>query len=274
MQDLALSVIQGKPFLGHFETTQTNILIIDEENNKALAKKRFSSLGAPAGLPIHISSLRNIKIDNVSDMEETLEYCKNNQISLVIIDSLVRMHSADENSASGMSQALQGLKILTRAGISVILIHHHRKQQAGAKLGFESVRGSSDIFAFVDCHIGVERNERKITIIQDKLRTDEEMKPFSVDMITEDKKVRFQYAGDADTYKQIDDDVLAVIQLGTQSGEEITTEYIKTNCEQSGYALTNALKRLVSKGLITKRSAKSNKYIYALAEQNVEEVQN
>jgi len=49
VQDMALAVIQGKPFLGHFETTQSNILIIDEENNKALAKKRFGSLGAPAG---------------------------------------------------------------------------------------------------------------------------------------------------------------------------------------------------------------------------------
>lgn len=274
MQDMALAVIQGKPFLGHFETTQTNILIIDEENNKALAKKRFSSLGAPAGLKIHISSLRNVKIDSIASMEETLEYCKGNDIKLVIMDSLVRMHSADENSASGMSQALQGLKILTRAGISIILIHHHRKQQAGSKLGFESVRGSSDIFAFVDCHIGVERNERKITLIQDKLRTDEEMKPISVDMITENKNVRFQYAGDADTYKQVDDEVLATIQLGTQSGAEITTDYIKTNCEYSGYALTNALKRLVAKGLITRKSARSNKYIYALAEEVVENVQN
>ncbi len=274
MQDMALAVIQGKPFLGHFDTTQTNILIIDEENNKALAKKRFSSLGAPAGLPIHISSLRNVKIDKPERMEETLEYCKENQISLVIIDSLVRMHSADENSASGMSQALQGLNILKRNGISVILIHHHRKQQAGAKLGFESVRGSGDIFAFVDCHIGVERNERKITIIQDKLRTDEEIKPFSVDMITENKTVRFQYAGDADTYKQIDDEVLATIQLGTQSSLELTTEYIKSNCEYSGYALTNALKRLVTKGLIIRKSVKSNKYVYTLADEKVGTVQN
>lgn len=273
MQDLALAVIQGKPFLGHFETTQTNILIIDEENNKTLAKKRFGSLGAPAGLKIHISSLRNIKIDKPECMEETLEYCKENDISLVIIDSLVRMHSADENSASGMSQALQGLKILTRAGISIILIHHHRKQQAGARLGFESVRGSSDIFAFVDCHIGVDRNEKKLTLIQDKLRTDEEMKPFSVDMISENNTVRFVYAGDTDTYKQVDDEVLATIQIGVESGNEITTDYIKSNCEQSGYALTNALKRLLAKGLITKKSVKSNKFVYSLPEKNTDDVQ-
>ncbi len=272
MQSMAIAVSQGLPFLDTFGTTQSNVLIVDEENHKGILQKRYRALNAPAGLPIHFYSMFGMKIDNKDNMMEILEYCKKCNIRMVIMDSLVRIHSANENSADEMSRALKGLNVLTEAGISVVLIHHHRKQQAGSRSGFESIRGSSDIFAFVDCHIGVERDGNLITLTQDKLRTDEETAPFKVKLCKgEHKSVSFLYEGVVETQDGLEVTVLEVMTVAIKTGTECTIKYLATETDASRFVLNKVLNRLVENGKVTITKMAHNKSAYSLVEPVVQD---
>ena len=62
----------------------------------------------------------------------------------------------------------------------------------------QSMRGSSDILASVDCHLAIQRKDDVLTIIQTKLRQDEEMKPFKINIISDGGDVRLEFGGEID----------------------------------------------------------------------------
>jgi biotin operon repressor len=68
------------------------------------------------------------------------------------LDPLIRLHRADENSASEMSVILDGLRKLARSSkTAILLVHHSRKAAAGN--GGTGLRGSSDLHAFGDSNL-------------------------------------------------------------------------------------------------------------------------
>src|SRR5439155_25835281 len=57
----------------------------------------------------------------------------------MVFDSLLRFHSADENSATEMKVAMGCLRDLVTAGATVVVLHHRSKSETS------TYRGSSDI---------------------------------------------------------------------------------------------------------------------------------
>ena len=67
------------------------------------------------------------------------------------MDSLVRIHRGDENSARDMALVFEAIKIFTKANVSVLLTHHNRKQGEYRSMDTaQDIRGSSDILAAID----------------------------------------------------------------------------------------------------------------------------
>jgi hypothetical protein len=194
--DIALSIAGGKSVFGEFATSQANVLIIDEENNPRLIQKRLRMLGCEKSLPIRISSLANFKVSK-PNVNEILKYAKKHDIGIVFFDSLVRIHGADENDAGKMSRVFEDLKAFTKEGISVVFTHHNRKSGANKIDHSQSMRGSSDILAAIDCHLSISQKDDVITINQTKLRQEEELKPFTIKIIKEDSSLRFVFDGEA-----------------------------------------------------------------------------
>jgi hypothetical protein len=76
---------------------------------------------------------------------------------LLILDPLIRVHRADENSAGEMAAILDGVRALARATeCAVLLVHHTRKAAAGGVAG-HALRGSSDLHAFGDTNLYLRR---------------------------------------------------------------------------------------------------------------------
>ena len=209
---IAIAVASQKPLFEHFETTQTNVLIINEEDGERLLQQRFRQLGIEkdANLPIFISALYDFKLDD-DHIDQMINLCEKNGITFVIIDSLIRVHSADENSAREMSKVFAQLRKFTKAGIAVLVTQHHRKANQNSTGGASEMRGSSDILAAVDSHIGVRRNKLELTFTQDKQRYDIELDPFKVNAIVDDDSFRFEY--DGTTLKRDRSSVLAPIAI-------------------------------------------------------------
>jgi hypothetical protein len=94
-------------------------------------------------------------------MVEIFHFVLEHDIKLVVFDSLRRFHSGNENSSTEMAVVLDSFaRLNTMTGVSVVLIHHLAKaSDVSSKPLFERLRGSSDLWAWRDCLIGVEGEE-------------------------------------------------------------------------------------------------------------------
>jgi hypothetical protein len=137
----------GGWFLGT-EVIGGRVLYFDEENPPDVIQGRMRRLGLTRYENVQMIANGGLRLDTHPEllMQQALMF----QPSLIVIDSLARVHAKDENSFSEMSEILNGvLKPLARdTGAGVILIHHHDKSGHGP-------RGSSDIEAAVDCIMNV-----------------------------------------------------------------------------------------------------------------------
>ncbi len=99
---------------------------------------------------------------------------------LVIFDSLTRCHSGNENSSQDMATVFHNVKVLTNK-TSVLFTHHLRKGN-GLDYGNagQRIRGSSDIRAFVDYTLLIDKAPSGAKITHDKSRWSEPIKPFSI----------------------------------------------------------------------------------------------
>ncbi len=226
---IALCVCRNLLVFGKFKVTQGNVLIIDEEDHIRLLKKRLQLLGAKETDNIYYLSQSGIKVDKEADRDMIIKIIKEKDIKLLILDSLIRVHGQEENAAGGMAMVFRNIQKMIGAGVSVLFTHHHRKQQGNRPSSpGQSMRGSSDILAAVDCHTLIEREQNSdvLVIKQSKLRQGELLPPFEVNIIKgESGPSDFVYSGAHDMKKEkaveVSETLLSVLQEGMKSRTEI-----------------------------------------------------
>jgi hypothetical protein len=187
--DLALKIANGEKFLGYFATTKQKVLMIDEENQARDIYDRIKKLNGDLQSDIEIISRKDFMAINSNQI---VEICKSMGIGVVMIDSLIRIHKEDENSATGMSKVSRELKKFN--DISVIITHHNCKPQfSNYGKSREVMRGSSDILASLESQFSVRKvSNGRIEITQCKARTFTEHKPLVVDFIDDGGNIEFK----------------------------------------------------------------------------------
>ncbi len=149
---LLRSVVTGGKFLER-ECMTHPVLYLDRENPLTVVRERLAMLG--------VESLESTKIwggwlpdapPAIGDVR-LLEMARERQ-PLLIFDSLIRFHSADENSATEMAGVMQNLRALANAGATVVAQHHKPKAEGA------HYRGSSDIAGGVDTAFSLSRDRQ------------------------------------------------------------------------------------------------------------------
>ncbi|MFA6184498.1 MAG: AAA family ATPase [Parcubacteria group bacterium] len=177
MLDMAIRIAKGEKFLEVFNTTKNKVLYIDEENGERTLQKRIKALTKDKNIPLEFLPFQNFTL---SRSDEIIDYCKENEIGLVIMDSLIRIHNFDENSSQDMAKLFKEFKKFKLNNISIVFSHHNRKT-GKYNNPREDIRGSSEILAFLDCGLSLRnKNKNQITVYQTKLRTDTEREPFNI----------------------------------------------------------------------------------------------
>lgn len=151
--DLAVAVAQGREeWLGIPLLKHGRVLYVDEENPESLIRDRLDRLGleplSEATNNVRYLHRQAVRFDKnpYELVEEALDY----DPVLIILDSLTRFHTQDENNAGAISRLFdEGVLPLSReVGATVILIHHVTKTDSNS--GFRRSRGSGDIVANID----------------------------------------------------------------------------------------------------------------------------
>lgn len=164
--DMLLSVASGQLCLGRYPVKQGAVLLMEEEASEMNLSRRLHCLAKARGLEssalanVHVATRSFAKIPR--DQVQLGHFLLENNIVLVVFDSLRRFHGAEENSSSEMQEVLDSFGRLNAVcGTSIALIHHLAKASDThhSKPLFERLRGSSDLWAWRDCILGVEGEE-------------------------------------------------------------------------------------------------------------------
>ena len=169
--DMSLSVATGTPCLDRYEVPESGpVLIYLAEDSLTIVRERVAGIARHRGLqldavPIHAIKTPTLKLDREPHRRQLLETARRLRPRLLLLDPLVRLHGIDENNAGEVAELLAYFRALQRElDLSVVLVHHTRKNAAGGTAAGLGLRGSSDIHAFGDSNLYLRRNRDRLTL--------------------------------------------------------------------------------------------------------------
>ena len=169
--DLALSVATGTPCLGNYDVPQAGpVLVYLAEDALPVVRERVEGMARHRGLDvdrveIHVITAPTLRLDQGPHRERLMETAKRIRPRLLLLDPLVRLHGIDENHATAVAELLAYFRSLQRKlDLSVVLVHHTRKNAAGGLAAGQGLRGSSDLHAFGDSNLYLRRSRERLVL--------------------------------------------------------------------------------------------------------------
>jgi RecA-family ATPase len=169
--DMALSVATGTPCLGKYAVPESGpVLVYLAEDALPVVRERVEGMARHrgldlAGVEIHVITAPTLRLDRDRDRMRLLETAKRLGPRLLVLDPLVRLHGIDENHAGEVAELLAYFRSLQRQlDLSVLLVHHTRKNAAGGAAAGQGLRGSSDIHAFGDSNLYLRRTKDHLVL--------------------------------------------------------------------------------------------------------------
>ncbi len=253
--ELARSVATGQPFLHRFTTQQGPVLIIDEENGEARLHRRLARITGQSSddCPIHIASMCGVNLSHDRWIDSLHSKVAEIEPSLILFDSLIRVHRGGENSAEDMATLFSVFTALRHdSGCAIVFTHHLRKMGFIRDLG-QRIRGSSDILAYVDSMVGLTKVDTAYTLWHLKNRDGDLIKPLSLsvqDTDTNTTVIRVTGEVDEENTKreQARDLIMDALSDGDKFREELTAFTREAGISDRTFA--SALKELETAKLI------------------------
>lgn len=160
-QALALAVATGTPAWGAYPVRQGRVLHVDYEQGRRLTVERYQrlarALAASGACPPESMALLGTSLaiaiappDVLDGPKSEDSYCRELEgHTLCVVDSFsAGCPATKENEASASQPLIMLSRVSERTGCTIVVIHHERKEQAGAPGGGkQALRGSSSIFA-------------------------------------------------------------------------------------------------------------------------------
>ena len=169
--DMALSVATGTACLGKYAVPEPGpVLIYLAEDALLVVRERVAGMTRHrgldlAGVEVHVITASVLRLDRGPDRARLWEATKRFRPRLLVLDPLVRLHGIDENNAGEVAELLAYFRSLQRQlDLSVLLVHHTRKNATGGVAAGQGLRGSSDIHAFGDSNLYLRRAREHLVL--------------------------------------------------------------------------------------------------------------
>lgn len=161
--NLACAVATGKPFDGR-KVKQGAVLIMQGENNLSMEQHRIYAItGSETPPPIYYVE-DNITMEQVYKLENDIRELG---VKLLIIDPMYLLFgSGDINKHQDIVERLEMLtRISKNTGCAVMLIHHSRKLERGAKIQTSDMYGSAFIEGWYESMILLQRKSNNSSVM-------------------------------------------------------------------------------------------------------------
>ncbi len=169
--DMALSVATGTACLGKYAVPEPGpVLVYLAEDALLVVRERIAGMARHRGLDlarveVHVITAPVLRLDRDRDRARLWETAKRIRPRLLVLDPLVRLHGIDENHAGEVAELLAYFRSLQRQfDLSVLLVHHTRKNAVGGVAAGQGLRGSGDIHAFGDSNLYLRRTQEHLVL--------------------------------------------------------------------------------------------------------------
>ncbi len=257
--EMAVSVASGSPCLATFPVAQAGpVLLYAAEDSLSEVRLRLESLAyhherALDTLDINVIAADSLYLDRTIDQDRlttTVQLC---HPALLILDPLVRLHTVDENVAGQMAALLGYLRALQRqTGVAVLVVHHARKQASAAGAGY-SLRGSSDLYAWVDSLLYLQRRRGQLTLSVEH-RSAPGLGPLGFELVESSHGPYLQLTTTVAADDSPEPDTLPgrILELLAKSAQPVTADRLRSMLQIRNQRVVEALRSLTSAGQVVR----------------------
>jgi hypothetical protein len=165
---------------------------------------------------------------------------------------LVRLHAIDENAAGEIAALLGYLRALQRqTGSAIALIHHARKNVAAHGGAGYSLRGSSDLYAWVDSFLYLRRHHSQLTLSAEH-RSASGAGPFALELAKVESGPYLRLVPNAPELAARDPLPDQLLALLSQSCEPRTAESMRSSLQVRNQRLVECLRQLGDQGKVVR----------------------
>ena len=250
--EMAVAVASGSACLATFAVPSPGpVLLYAAEDSESALRRRLESLAEHhrlhlAYLDIRVITAESLRLDRTTDQERLEATVMLHRPALLILDPLVRLHAIDENAAGEIAALLGYLRILQRkTGAAIALVHHARKNVAANGGAGYSLRGSSDLYAWVDSFLYLRRHHGQLMLSAEH-RSASGAGPLALELANADSGPHLRLASTANASELVPQDPLPeqILALLAQSSEPRTAESIRSSLQVRNQRLVECLRQL------------------------------
>jgi hypothetical protein len=261
--DLAVSVASGTPCLDTFPVAEPGgVLVYMAEDAASVVKERLAGICRHrsldlAALPIGVITAPSLRLDLPRDQHRLHETVRRHAPRLLLLDPFVRLHRINENQAADVSAVLGYLRELQRAhNLAVVVVHHARKN--GGTTGGQSLRGSSDFFAWVDTALSLRRHRQQL-LLSAEHRAASASEPIALTLVGTDRDMHLaivpaDHRGEDRTPATTTDLDTTILNTLSRAGQEgLPRHALRLTVRVRNQTLSEALIRLAASGRIARQ---------------------
>jgi len=258
--DMAVSIASGTPCLGTFKVHATGpVLLYAAEDSVTALRTRLETLAHVhqlnfAMLDVRVITAESIRLDRTDDQDRLAATVDLHRPVMLILDPLVRVHAIDENVAGQVAALLGYLRALQRkTGVAICLVHHVRKNVSPATGAGYSLRGSSDLYAWLDSFLYLRKNHDQL-ILSAEHRSAPGAGPFLLELAKPQANAgaHLKLLSGAPSETKPGSDTLPerILQLLSGALEPMTVETLRQHLQVRNQRVVEALRQLSSQGAI------------------------
>jgi hypothetical protein len=255
--DIALSVATGTPCLGKYNVPERGpVLVYLAEDALRAVRERVDGMARHRGLDleeveIHVITAPVLRLDQDRDSTRLWETARRLRPRLLLLDPLVRLHGIDENRAGEVAELLGYFRSLQRElGLSVLLVHHTRKNVGEGVAAGQGLRGSGDIHAFGDSNLYLQRTKDHL-ILSSEHRAARASGPIYLELVATDVgKAHLEVIAERpnQTVRDLKERLLDLLA----GGQVVTRTSLRDSLEVKNERLGEALEALERAGQIVR----------------------
>lgn len=261
--EMAVSVASGSSCFSTFPVFSPGpVLLYAAEDSAATLRSRVETLArlhkvSFERLDVHIIAVDSLRLDRPDHQDRLESTLHIHKPALLLLDPLVRVHAIDENVAGQVAALLGYLRSLQRkTGTAIAVVHHVRKNASPTGAAGNSLRGSGDLYAWLDSFLYLRMHQGQRTLSAEH-RCAPAFGPISLELVQSDPiGPHLKIAAAIETQSPPPQDALKsrIMDLLSTASEPLTVDALRSRLQVRNQRVVEALRSLVDQGIVNRQA--------------------
>jgi hypothetical protein len=261
--EMVVSVASGSSCFGTFPVLSPGpVLLYAAEDSAATLRSRIETLARLhkvnfEQLDVHIITVDSLRLDRPDHQDRLESTLHANKPALLVLDPLVRVHAIDENVAGQVAALLGYLRSLQRkTGTAIAVVHHVRKNASPTGAAGNSLRGSGDLYAWLDSFLYLRMHQGQRSLSAEH-RSAPAFGPITLDLVQSDPigpHLKIATANEAQPAPPRDALKTRILELLSVAPEPLTVDALRSRLQVRNQRVVEALRGLVDQGIVNRQA--------------------